>query len=146
MGRITVNKLNKMKKLYVVTSGSYSDYGIDAIFDTKELAQAFIDSFKSGGRNNFNEIDEWVLNPNEIDLKSCLKPFIVTMDKEGCAHTVKPSDLPLGHGQGVDISFTINADWMTVYCYADDETCAIKTANDIRKHVLALNQWGKFIE
>lgn len=33
-----------MNIIYVVTSGEYSDYGIDAVFDTRELAEAFLAS------------------------------------------------------------------------------------------------------
>ena len=33
-----------MSKVYVVTAGTYSDYHIEAIFTTKEVAQAFIDA------------------------------------------------------------------------------------------------------
>ena len=35
-----------MKKVFVVTSGEYSDYGIDAVFSSKELAEKYI-KFKS---------------------------------------------------------------------------------------------------
>ena len=34
-----------MKKIYIVTSGSHSEYGIHAIFDNKELAQKYINDF-----------------------------------------------------------------------------------------------------
>ena len=30
-----------MSKIYVITSGNYSDYGIDAIFDNIEMAKKF---------------------------------------------------------------------------------------------------------
>ena len=32
-----------MSKVYVVTSGEYSDYGINAVFSTEELANAAVD-------------------------------------------------------------------------------------------------------
>lgn len=43
-----------MSTVYVVTSGSYSDYGINAIFSTEELANAYVneagpDSYRRGG-------------------------------------------------------------------------------------------------
>jgi len=131
-----------MKAIYVVTSGSYSDYGIDAIFDTKELAQAFIDSFSKGGFNDFNDIDKWELNPNEAELKAHRKAFNLRMNKEGNIQSVEQSNSAYSHKNGLGISFTINADWMNVYCYADDETHAIKIANEKRTQILALNRWG----
>ena len=33
------------KKIYIVTSGEYSDYGIDAVFSSKELAKNTFDKF-----------------------------------------------------------------------------------------------------
>ena len=131
-----------MKTIYVVTSGSYSDYGIDAIFDTKELAQAFIDSFRQGGFNGFNDIDKWDLNPNESELKAHRKAFNLRMNKEGNIQSVENSNSAYGHKEGLNISFTINAEWMNVYCYADDEAHAIKIANEKRTQILALNRWG----
>lgn len=84
-----------MKTLYVVTSGSYSDYGIDAIFDSKELAQSFINSFDTGkGWTDFNDIEEWQLNPNEMELKSQRKAFDLRMNKEGETQSVNRSDSP----------------------------------------------------
>ena len=32
-----------MNQVYVVTSGEYSDYGINAIFTTRELAEDYVD-------------------------------------------------------------------------------------------------------
>jgi hypothetical protein len=36
-----------MNKIYIVTSGSYSDYQINAVFSTRELAQKYVDKFES---------------------------------------------------------------------------------------------------
>ena len=64
-------------KVYVVTSGEYSDYGIDAIFSTIEGAEEYKEmaiKFKWGNSyyNQFN-IEEW-----ELDEKS--KPnYIIGM-------------------------------------------------------------------
>ena len=131
-----------MKTIYVVTSGSYSDYGIDAIFDTKELAQAFIDSFRHDGFSDFNDIEKWELNPNEAELKAHRKAFRLTMNKEGNIQSVENSNSSYGHKEGLTISFTANSEWLNVYCYADDERHAVKIANEKRTQILALNRWG----
>lgn len=41
-----------MEKVYIVTSGQYSDYGINAVFSSKEKAQEFI--------KNCEKIDNWI--------------------------------------------------------------------------------------
>lgn len=43
-------------KVYVVTSGEYSDYQIEAIFSTKALADAHIQKIKCG------QVAEWVVD------------------------------------------------------------------------------------
>lgn len=56
----------KTKKVFVVTSGTYSDYQIDAIFSTKKGAEKYIagakqiDVWHSGTRVEEYELDEYV--------------------------------------------------------------------------------------
>lgn len=49
--------------IYAVSSREYSDYRVDALFTTREKAQAFIDAFKGDSYSNFNDIEEYELNP-----------------------------------------------------------------------------------
>ncbi len=48
--------------VYVVTSGAYSDYGIDAIFSTKELAEKYCENNK---HQDLNGVDEWELDTDQ---------------------------------------------------------------------------------
>lgn len=57
--------IEKVKKVYVVTQGSYSDYRICAIFDSYKKAKELYDSLLMDQRYAFedvNIIEEWVLN------------------------------------------------------------------------------------
>lgn len=59
-----------MTIVYAVSSGSYSDYGINAVFSTEEKAQEYIDSMSNTGyyhRSDYG-IEEWGLDP------TCIKP------------------------------------------------------------------------
>lgn len=47
------------KKVYVVTSGEYSDYGIEGIFDSREKAEEYINH---SADSDLNDVTEWVLN------------------------------------------------------------------------------------
>lgn len=48
-------------KVWVVESGEYSDYGIDAIFSTRELAEAFVAA--EGGESVVEwDLDQWESN------------------------------------------------------------------------------------
>lgn len=60
--------VGEMKKqtVYLVTSGCYSDYRLDAIFSTREKAQKYINIRKR--EENYwdpNDIEEWTLDELE---------------------------------------------------------------------------------
>lgn len=66
-----VRESAKMKHVYVVTAGSYSDYSIHAIFSSREAAQGFIDEAEAqkdadGDRmiywSSDASIEEWPLD------------------------------------------------------------------------------------
>lgn len=53
-----------MRKVYAVTSGSYSDYRINAIFSSRGRADAFMLAFPS---RDYNDVEEYELDPPEAD-------------------------------------------------------------------------------
>lgn len=133
-----------MEMIYVVTSGSYSDYGIDAIFSTKEMAQAFIDGIKTPYEEM--RIGEWELDPHLKDLKKGRKAYRVTMSKEGKVREVANESSTyilnrVEYGFPPGISFQDNKKIMNCSCFADDEKHAIKIVNEKRIQFIALNKW-----
>lgn len=55
-----------MATAYLVTSGSYSDYGIRGAFSTREKAEAFVAEFnKREGRGDEAAVEEWLLDECE---------------------------------------------------------------------------------
>lgn len=133
-----------MKMIYVVTCGSYSSYGIEAIFSTRKLAQAFID----GIMNPYDtmRIEEWELDPHIKDLKKGRKAYRVTISKEGEVGEVSNENSTyilnkVEHGFPPGISFQDNKKVMNCSCWANDEKHAIKIANEKRIQFIALNKW-----
>lgn len=55
-----------MKKVYVVTTGEYSDYSIEKIFSTREKAQEYINIVSVLGKEDFNDIQEWELDDFKV--------------------------------------------------------------------------------
>ena len=53
-----------MKKIYIVTSGEYSRYKIDGVFDCKEKADQFMKTF-SGDEWDKPRIEIFELNPSQ---------------------------------------------------------------------------------
>lgn len=54
-------------KVYIVTSGTYSDYGIEAIFSTEELAKEYIDIH---GDYDDRSIETWDLDSADLTRKN----------------------------------------------------------------------------
>lgn len=136
------------KKVYVVTSGEYSDYGISAIFDDKLLAQKYIEIYNQfSDYNDYNNIEEYEINPIEQQLKQGRFLYEIEMYANG---EVRGKDL----SKNVDekISFVVlrlnseTESWMTIHCYATDLTHAIKIANEKRVQYLATNRWAENAE
>ena len=57
-----------MAKIYIVTSGEYSDYTIDAVFSTKEKAEEYVQQYGTNYRVEDYDIDE--------EINECLIPKI----------------------------------------------------------------------
>ena len=50
-----------MRKVFIVTSGEYSDYGIDRVFSTEEKAKEWVDVITSMYNGNYN-IEQYELD------------------------------------------------------------------------------------
>lgn len=134
-----------MKKVFVVTSGEYSDYGIDSIFSTKELAEKFIESFNQTYRNM--SIEEWTLDPSENAIQTNKKAFWLRIDKDGNTRDLEWCDSAYGfRGETPSLSWTGDKVWLNIYVFANDDKHAVKIANEIRSQVIALNLWGNNLD
>jgi hypothetical protein len=134
-----------MKKIYIVTSGYYSDYGINAVFSTKELAEKYINNFDKTEQYPYGDfnIEEWELNPNKEHLKQNRKYYFVRMEKNG---DIKEIEEGGGNGETIqnsEISFTYDKTLMNVFCYADSKEHAVKIAGERRTYILFNDLWGK---
>ena len=56
-----MNGVYQMSKVYIVTSGEYSDYGIDRVFSTEEKAKEWVDVITSMYGGNYN-IEQYELD------------------------------------------------------------------------------------
>ena len=132
-----------MKKVYVVTSGHYSDYGIEAVFLNKKEAEKYVERM-----NNINseydkcKIEIWDTGISK-DSEYYNKYFEVIMYRKVKVYT--RSCLAPGKTQFVDTNYNSNANEK---CYlkhsvkTDDRKTAIKVTNELRTMLLANNIWG----
>jgi len=130
-----------MKQIFVVTSGIYSDYGISAVFSTRELAEEFIKDFP---RQSYDEhiIEEYLLDPKLPQPKGNRQGFFVQMSKSGnCEFIRKENSFQEEFFTG-KISYFHDHSSMNIYVFADDEQHAIKIANEKRGELIAMDKWG----
>jgi hypothetical protein len=133
-----------MGKVYLVTSGYYSDYGIHAIYDDRDLAEVYVTTFDKDTENL--KIEEYELNPYQNGLKPadgaklCRKFFIVEMDIKGNVISV---DEVAYDGEPSGIFFYSYSKSMFCNCFATDGKHAVKIANEKRIQSLSSNMFGE---
>jgi hypothetical protein len=71
-----------MTKIYAVSSGTYSDYSIRALFSTRELAELFIARHPLR-YESWNEIEEYSLDSGVAQLRAGSSFYHVQMDDNG---------------------------------------------------------------
>lgn len=131
-----------MEKVYVVTSGDYSDYCIDAIFSTPEKAQEYMEVVTD---NNYNDIQEYEVDiPIDADdfekyswkglLSFGYKSFFVDMLKNGDG-----ADAYQKHVSGTYCK--IEQDHLHATVWAKNEEHAIKIVNEKRIQMIANGEW-----
>jgi len=132
-------------KIFIVTSGAYSDYHIDAVFSTKENAEKYNNIYASGDFEDIEEfeVDEAMSLINRIrDEKITI--YLVCMDRDGNVKETRkesPSislvkELLSGKHRRI-----LYADCMDMYVIAKDEKHAVKIVNEKRVQLIANNEW-----
>ncbi len=119
-----------MTTIYICTSGMYSDYGIDAVFNKKELAERFCDKYGC-------TIEEWELNPRGKELRLGYQAYAVTMKQDGDTVEVRPLNYFLDKPYCAIGSDGI----MCVDCWAKSEQHAVKITNEHRVQLIANDTW-----
>jgi len=119
-------------KVYVVTTGQYSDYGITAICSTKEMGEYA--NLLYG--DEANGVDEWEVDELPKHPEGKL-PFTVQMKESGDSEVKRES---IGYFKekcepyGDDETFCFDV-------WAKDEQHAVKIANEKRVQLIANGEW-----
>jgi hypothetical protein len=119
-------------KVYLVTSGQYSDYRVEAVFSTIERAE----SYKTGVQYA-NDVEEYDLDPEEPPrLKEGESLFYVHMMKNGSVDFCRACT--------EDPSIFVQERWGVQNIHGAtrlDREHAIKVANERRASLLATGNW-----
>lgn len=144
-----------MDKVYIVTHGEYSDYGIEGVFSTKENAQEYIklsakkkaSKFPSWSedpayyeKEEFN-IEEYNIDTKADKVKQGLILYEVRMLQNGEVISVYDETFSQGGVNNFYI-YTLRKDTiLRNRCWAKDEQHAIKITNELRTGLIARNQF-----
>ena len=145
----TVPNQSEGRVVYVLTSGSYSDYGIVGIFSTKENAEEFKLRVKD---HDYNDIAEMELDAMLPQLRAGMIPWSILMLRDGslerpvepCAVDRFNVDRSLGiwrrtqapayKGKGIP-----DALWGNVMALSAKH--AVKIASEKRAQLIASGEW-----
>ena len=127
-----------MTALWLVTSGSYSDYSVQGVFESKELAQQYIDSFGTpSGGFDWNDLQEIELNAGFV---TGHKQFMIIQYVEG--KTIEAKD-KVPHPTAPSFDFYKKTYHQVpvfiCYCWASDIAHAIKICSEKRVTYIAEN-------
>ena len=139
--------------IYVVTSGSYSDYGIEAVFMKKVAAEMFIRIAEAAGETDYN-IEEHEAADDRFGPESAQhfiragKPYRVILTEGGDLWSDGLVGYHFREAMRDEVKFirlgrndeTSGAEF---YLWAKSKEAAIKVANERRSFILANNLWGK---
>lgn len=136
-----------MIKVYIVTAGDYSDYGIRAVFSTRELAEAFIAKYGNslGDWGDTPVIEEWTLDdPRAIG--DHMMQYRVSLARNGDVHYVEPIKLlsvggPYSETKPVFLGL-LKDGGVAGSVLARDEQHAVKIANEKRAQLIAEREAG----
>lgn len=132
----------KKKIIYAVSSGSYSDYGIEALFDSKEKAEEYMKHFpKEDYADSYNEIEQYELNPLQDVIRKGLQFFRVWMDKDGNAEDIRNEGASRGNYFQIILDRSTGVEYLNAVVSARDKKHAIKIVNEYRTQLIAQNQW-----
>lgn len=124
-----------MAKIYVVTSGEYSDYKIEVIYSTREMAEEYAN--KHNKLKKYGSADE--VTEFELDTPIEKHEFIyIIMDKQGNTYSIEREfNRKEGFGSANETVFS----WTV---QTTDEKRAIKVVNEKRIQILAAGIWGDY--
>ena len=122
-----------MTTVYVVTTGAYSDFSINQIFSTEELAQAYIDK-REFGPSDYAEIEEYILDNVDMNwLKDDHNYYKVFIKKK----TADVSYISVSESTEIDLS-TENEHYYIFNVRAKSREHAAKIAMETRSIKLSV--------
>lgn len=132
-------------KIYVVTTGEYSDYGIEAIFSSKEKAQEFSNFFYDKSDNYTNKEGQVRIEEYELDkiyeFPKGKLPFVICMEKNGDSTCYQQTPTDFEEAESLYLRTSDSEIVLSKNLWAKDKEHAVKITNERRAFLIANNLW-----
>lgn len=124
-------------KIYIVTSGCYSDYGIDAVFLSKEKAEFY--AKHCAIKEDYPEVEEYETSDNDIIVEEkVINYFSIKMDNHGEIISIEPKTYKYTpYDEEFKEEFYYRSPYFFGRLAIDTEEKAIKSMQDRRAEWLA---------
>ena len=117
-------------KIYVVTSGEYSDYGIEGVTTNKKIAEEFVEAFNKGRCSPYDEMMVETYETDIIDATQGGKQWYFVSGVLGKGLTAEKTNL-----WGIKPTRTVKnnrtgIEYFQTYAVAKDEQHAVKIGSE----------------
>ena len=134
---------NDQKRIWAVSSGSYSDYDVHAVFSSEEKAQAYLDEYKK--LDSDADLESFDFDP---PVPQVITVTEVIMGKDGTVHQILKVNENISCNRiglcSYYASYRYGNDVAVWVINTEDEKTAIKAANEKRAQAIAINVWGNY--
>ena len=135
--------MTELNKIYMVSTGCYSEYRVVGVYSTIEVAEYARRLFNSTNEIEELTVDDLVDHPKDMTYWLCL------MDIDGNARSVHQTEPDFERDSFYFAAglgwFAENQDCMVFCMWARDEKHAVKIANEKRIILKANGQWNDLI-
>jgi hypothetical protein len=119
-------------KVYIVTSGCYSDYHIEGVYSTREMAEEYIRAIK----DDYKGINEWEVDVVVDPIEHGYLRWYVRFDGDNIDY-INQEDIDLDDPKEEECSYYNYMGSLSFSIYAKDRDHAIKIASEKRFMLLA---------
>jgi len=131
--------MSEERIIYAVSDGSYSDYGVIAIFEDEQKAEAFREWHR------YDCVEEFPLNPELPAMRPGWNLYQFSMDRSGDTEHMQLLHEPASTEHKTEIDYHPTHYYIESHLWcvvvARDEQHAVKITNEKRAQLIAMNKW-----
>jgi hypothetical protein len=122
------------KKIYIITTGDYSDYSIEGVFDSEEKADRYLEAFPTSDAT----IEAHEVNPYDEDIQAGYRTYEVVMDRQGGVISARQSNEPSYYAETL---MSLDEKRLSSRAFTKSKERAIEIANERRIQMIADGKW-----